>query len=74
DYKEGQQLGLNVKLMDAGLENLCRTVVDSVEECIGFMPQHAGNTENRKPHQGKEREIEHEIKKVDRKTSRRNES
>ena len=45
DYKEGQQLGLNVKLMDPHLENLCQLVVDSVEECIGFMPQQAGNSE-----------------------------
>jgi len=45
DYKEAQQLGLNVKLMDLNLENMCQLVVDSVEECIGFMPQQAGNSE-----------------------------
>ena len=45
DYKEGQQLGLNVKLMDPTLENMCQLVVDSVEECIGFIPQQAGNSE-----------------------------
>jgi hypothetical protein len=69
DYKEAQQLGLNVKLMDPTLENMCQSVVDSVEECIGFMPQQVGNSEKpRTTSRGKGRRVEHEIKPVDRKT------